>query len=151
MAITASGLFGLTLEKMFIDTLGDSLEAEDNHVALITDSATPNFDTMDFWDDLSGNEVSGDGYTAGGQDLTGTEIAIGSPAAGQLRFDATDSAWTSSTISNAMALVLKRETGTASTDELVLLLDFVTAVSTTAGTLTVQYATNGLFYLDYTP
>ena len=51
MSITASGFYGLSLEKCLIDTLGESLEAEDNKVALVQDAYTPNFDTHDFFND----------------------------------------------------------------------------------------------------
>ena len=97
MAITASGAFGLSLEKAFIDTLGQSWEAETHKVALISDAATPNFDTMDFWDDLSANEVTGTDWSAGGVALTGTEITL---SAGVLTFDATDVSAATTTITN---------------------------------------------------
>lgn len=45
MAITKSGLYGLTLEKMFIDTAAESLEAEDNKELMVTDTEAPNFTT----------------------------------------------------------------------------------------------------------
>ncbi|MCH8130741.1 MAG: hypothetical protein IIC70_12700, partial [Acidobacteria bacterium] len=53
MAITASGLFGLSIEKMMIDTLGESIEAEDMLAYLVQDGYTPNFDTHDFHADLT--------------------------------------------------------------------------------------------------
>ena len=150
MAITASGLFGLTLEKQFIDTLGLSLESETAvYTGMITDSATPDFTTHDFYSDLNSNEVSGTGYTAGGAVLTSTEITLSS---GVLTYDAADVSWSSSTISNAMAAVgyFKRG-GAASADELMFLSDFVTAASTTNGTFTIQWHASGIFTVDYTP
>lgn len=152
MAITASGLYGLTQEKFLIDTVGVSVESETLvKLGLVTDSYTHNYDTHDFYDDVNANEVSGTGYSAGGQVITTTEVTVGSPAAGQLKYDAADSAWAGSTITSAMAAVAYLEAGTAAQDMLLCLLDFVTAVSTSAGTLTVQFAANGLYYLDYTP
>lgn len=148
MAITASGVFGLSLEKMLIDTLGQSLEAEDNNITLISDSATPNFDTHDFWDDLVANEVTGTNWAAGGVALTGTEITL---ASGVLTFDATDISVASTTITNAMASVLRTSVGTNATDQLVMLHDFITAVSTSNGTFGIQWAAAGLSTLDYTP
>ena len=149
MAITASGLFGLTLEKCFNNGAAIDLEAEDNKVAMITDSATPDFDAHDFWADLSANEVSGTGYTAGGQLLATTTLTVGSPAAGQLKWDAVDAAWTTSTITSAMASVVYADA--IASDPLVALHDFVTAASTTAGTFTIQWNASGLAYFDYTP
>lgn len=60
MAITASGVYGLTLEKFLINGAALDLELETNKVALVTDSYTPNYDTHDFFNDLT-NEVSGTG------------------------------------------------------------------------------------------
>ncbi len=146
MAITASGLFGLTLEKCFNNGAAIDLEAEDNKVAMITDSATPNFDTHDFWDDLSANEVSGAGYTAGGKAYTGTELTL---SGGTLTYDAADVSWTTSTITSAMAAVGYADS--VASDPLIFLSDFVTAASTTAGTFTIQWNASGIFTLDYTP
>jgi hypothetical protein len=150
MAITASGLFGLTLEKQLIDTLGLSLESETAlSVAMITDSATPDFNAHDFWNDLEANEVSGTGYDAGGETLTGTEVTI---STGVLTYDATDVAWTTSTISNAMAAVGYFDRGGATTaDELMFLSDFVSAASSSSGTFTIQWSASGIFTVDFTP
>lgn len=150
MAITASGLYGLTWEKMLIDTAGQSLEAETHKGLLVTDSYTPAFDTHDFRDDIT-NEVSGTGYIAGGATLTTTEVTVGSPAAGQLKWDHDDVSWASSTITSAMALIDYFNVGTAGTDQLIAELDFVTGVSTVNGLLTVQIHANGVLNLDYTP
>ena len=150
MAITASGLFGPTLEKMMIDTVGLSLESETaSKAALITDSATPDFTAHDFWNDLEANEVSGTGYTAGGALLTTTEVTL---ASGVLTYDAADSSWASSTITNAMAAVGYFDRGGATTaDELVFLSDFVTPASSSSGTFTVQWHASGIFTVDFTP
>ncbi len=150
MAITASGLYGLTLEKMFIDTAAQSLEAETHKGMLVLDAYTPNFDT-DAFRSVIVNEATGTGYTAGGVTLTTTEITVASPAAGTLKWDHDDPQWASSTIANAMALVDYFNVGTAATDQLVSLSDFVTAVSTTNGLLLVSIAAGGVLNLDYTP
>ena len=147
MAITASGFFGLSLEKAWIDTLGQSLEAEDNDMALVLDGYTPNFDTHDFHDDLT-NELSGTGYTTGGKAFTGTELTL---SGGTMTWDCTDVAWTTSTFVDVMASVLITNVGSSATDQLICLQDFVTAVSTNVGTFTVQIHANGIATLDYTP
>lgn len=149
MSITAGGLYGLSIEKMMIDTLGESLEAEDNFEALVTDSYTPNFDTHDFFNDLT-NEVTGTNYTSGGVALTSTEITLSS---GTLTFDAADTTYTNVTISNAMAGVLATAVSTpgAATNQLIVLQDFVTAASATAANFVIQHSASGIFTLDYTP
>jgi hypothetical protein len=147
MAITASGLYLLTQEKMLIDTMGQSMEAETHKGLLVQDGYTPDFDAHDFRADVT-NEVSGTGYTAGGQAITTTELTVGSPGVGQMKWDHADLSWTSSTITSAMALIDYFNVGSSATDALIALLDFVTAVSTSAGTLLVQIAANGVYYLD---
>ena len=118
-------------------------------MAMITDTATPNFDTDNFWDDLEANEVSGTGYTANGVALTSTEITLSS---GTMTYDAADPSWASSTIANAMAGAFYFDRGGAtSADELVGLLDFVTAASSSGGTFTIQLNAAGIYTLDYTP
>lgn len=148
MAITASGVFGLSLEKALTDTLGKSWESETNKIALISDSATPNFDTHDFWADLEANEVTGTNWAAGGVALTTTEITLSS---GVLTFDAADVSVASTTITSAMASVLKTDVGSSATDQLIMLHDFVTAVSTVNGTFAIAWNASGLMTLDYTP
>lgn len=147
MAITASGVYGLSLEKALIDTLGESWEAEDNKVLLDSDTDTPNFDTHDFRNDVA-TEVTGTNWAAGGVALTGTEITLSS---GTLTFDATDVSVASTTITSAMASILYTNVGASTTDQLVMLHDFVTAVSTSNGTFAIQWHANGLLTCDYTP
>lgn len=144
MSITASGLYGLTLEKMMNNGAAINLEAEDLKVAMVTDTHTPDFNVHDFYADLT-NEVSGTGYTAGGAVMTGTELTI---ASGVLTYDAADVSWAASTITSAMAGIGYCD---AVTDELVFLSDFVTAASTTNGTFTIQWHASGIFTVDFTP
>lgn len=148
MSITGSGMYGLTLEKMFNNGAAIDLEAEDNKVAMVEDGYTPNFDTHDFFNDLT-NEVSGTGYTTGGVAITSTEITIGAPAAGKLKWAGGNTSWTSSTIPNAMAAVLYCDS--VASDPLIILVDFVTAASTTAGTFAITWHADGIFNLDYVP
>lgn len=147
MAITASGLFGLTLEKQLTGNLdAEDWEAEDNLITLINDTETPNFDTDDFWDDLSANEVTGSGWTDTA--LTGTTLTVSS---GTLVFDATDISVPSTTLTAVMASVLRFAVGSDATDCVVMLHDFVTAVNTSNGTFGIQWHATGLCIIDYTP
>ncbi len=147
MSITAAGLYGLTLEKFFIDTAGVSLEAESNKIALVQDGYTPDFDTHDFHADLT-NEVTGTNYTVEGEAATSTEITLSS---GTLKFDAADPVYSTVTITDAMAGVLALAVGSSATNSLVCLQDFVTAASATAADFTIQHSGSGILTLDYTP
>lgn len=150
MAITASGLYGLTLEKVFIDTLGESLEAEDSLAYLVEDAYTPNFDTHDFHADLT-NEISGGNYAA--DTIVTTEVTLSS---GTLTYDFADVVYDNAgannvTITNAMAMVQATLVSGSATNQLVLLSDFVTAASCSNSTFSVQISASGIFTLDYTP
>ncbi len=147
MTISAGGLYGLTLEKFFIDTAGTSLEGELNKIALVKDAHTPAFDTDDFHADLD-NEVTGTGYTAQGVVLEGTEITL---SGGTLKFDGTDTVYSTVTIVDVMAGILATAVGSSATNQLVVCQDFVTQASATAADFTIQHHTSGIFTLDYTP
>lgn len=143
MAITAPGLYGLTLEKFLIDTAGQSLEAEDNEETLVSDAYTPNYDTHDFHNDLT-NELTTSAQPA----VTSTEITL---ATGVLTFDAADTVFPTVTVTDAMAGVIYTSVGTSATDQLVVLQDFVTAASATSANFTIQHHADGIFTIDYTP
>ena len=96
------------------------------------------------------SEASGTGYTAGGELLTTTVFT--EAVTGSAVFDGDDSTWTSSTIANAMAAIIYGDA--LAQNNLFVLSDFVTSVSTTSGTLTVQWtaaASGGIFNFDLTP
>jgi hypothetical protein len=147
MAITGSGVYFLSLEKALINTLGQSWEGETNKVLLDSDTDTPAFDTHDFRNDVA-TEVTGTNWASGGVALTGTEITV---AAGILTYDAADVSVASTTITNAMASILYTPVGTAATDQLLMLHDFVTNVSTSNGTFGIQWAVTGLLTVDLVP
>jgi hypothetical protein len=147
MAITQDGLFYLTWEKMWIDTAGQTMEAETHKELMVTDTEAPNFDTWDFRDDVLA-EVAGAGYTAGGVAVTGTEWTT---SAGTATFDMADTVYTTVTITSAMAGIFYFNVGTAATDQLLLLQDFVTAASSTAANFTIQHNGSGVVTLDFTP
>ena len=146
MAITASGLFFPTLEKMFIDTAAQSIEAETHNCALVTNASTPAFDTHDFLNDLT-EVAAGGGYTARGDNLVGTELTT---SGGVATFDATDQSWVTSTIT-ARAAVGTFDIGSAATDMLIWLSNFGADASSVGGTFAVIWAALGIWTWDYTP
>lgn len=148
MAITASGFYGLSLEKALIDTLGQSYEAETNKGLLLSNAATPDFNLHDFRNDVTANEVTGTNWAAGGVALTGTELTI---SGGTLTYDATDVSVATTTIDNARGYVLYTNVGLDTTDQLLFLINFGGDVSTVAGTFSIVWAGTGIWTLDFTP
>ncbi len=150
MAISASGLYGLSLEKIFTDTLGVDLEIETNKVGLFLDGYTHDYDLHDFHADLTDEHVGGN-YAK--ELLITTEVTV---AAGVLKYDAADTVFDNGgsddvTITDAMAAIVWTEIGTSGTDQLIGLWDFVTTAASTNSTFTVQWNGAGMFTLDYTP
>ncbi len=83
----------------------------------------------------------------GGATLTTTTVTE-SPT-GTMKWDADDLSWATSTITNARALFCYANALTAKNG--IVLLNFGADYSTVAGTFTVQFATGGIFTVDWTP
>lgn len=149
MAISA-GLYGISLEKMMIDTLGESIEAADMYAELLTDTHTPDFTADDFHADLD-NIMATTNYTS--ETIVTPLVSL---ATGTLTFDHVDTLYDNGaaddvTVTNAMAQAGITTVGSSATDQLIYMLDFLTAASSTASTFTTQIHTSGVFTLDYTP
>ena len=122
----------------FLDYLVDNDISDDTFkVALVTSSYTPDKDTHEHFDDVT-NEVSGTGYTAGGETVTGTLTLDTANDKLTLEFASTN--WTSATIT-ARAAVYYSSTGTASTSTLIAYNDFGSDVVVSSGTLALAAST----------
>lgn len=153
MAVTASGLFVPSFINILSNVIAADLSSETGiKCALISNSATPDFDTHDYWADLSANEVSGTGWAAGGVVLTTTTLTVG--ATGSLYFDAADVSETGTTLTNARAAVIYDDSVTTPTaDALICLVDFTADYSTSAGTFAITWSSSpaAIFTIDLTP
>ena len=152
MSVTVSGLFVKTwLDILDTTQLAIDLDLETHKLALFTDSVTPNFstDTAYAVSPYNANEVSGTGYTAGGTVLTTTTFLEPGGTPGTVSWDADDTSWATSTITNAKC-------GLAYADALagnnaIVLVNFAANFSTVAGTFLVSWAAAGIFTIDLTP
>lgn len=115
-------------------------------LALLTSGYTANADTHDNFDDVSASEVSGTGYTAGGQALTNKAVTVDT-ADDEGVFDADDVTWANSTITARYA-VLYKDTGTPSTSKLIALYDFGSDKISSAGNFTFQANAEGYVNLN---
>ena len=150
MAVTASGLFVSTwIDILDTTQLAVDLDLETHKIALFSDTITPNFSTDTAYGvaPYNANEVSGTGWASGGVALTST--AVDESPTGTLRWDAADVSETSTTLTDAMAGLIYADA--LAGNNAILLVDFVTAVSTVAGTLTITWAAGGIFTIDLTP
>lgn len=115
-----------------------NVDADTFKVMLATSAYTPNR-AHTKRSDIT-NEVTGTGYTAGGNAATFTIVAADTT---NHRDDVTlgGTTWPSSTITARYAIYYKSRGGLASADELVGINDFGSDVSTSTGTLTLNSST----------
>jgi len=99
-------------------------------IALYTNSATLDNSTTAY---SATNEVSGAGYTAGGETLTATVTQIGNYAV----LDFADISWTSATFTCRGALIYN----SSKSNKSIFVLDFGTDKTVSSGTLAVQFPT----------
>ena len=129
----------------FKEYMGDNtidMDGDTFKIALLTSSHTPDA-TDSTYADVSGDEVSGTGYTAGGATLTATWTRSG----GTTTFDADNVTWSSSTIT-AQYAVIYSDTPTSPADPLVCLLDFSEDKSSSNGDFTVNFNASGIISLS---
>ena len=102
-------------------------------IALYTSSATLGASTTAY---SATNEVSGTGYTAGGEDLT---ISANPTSSGTTAYlDFADITWSTATITARGALIYLANGGT---NPAVAVLDFGSDKTSTAGDFTIQFPT----------
>jgi hypothetical protein len=150
MAVTASGMYVLTwIDVLDTTQLALDLDLETHKMAMFTNTITPNFSTDTAFGvaPYNANEVSGTGYTAGGTVVTTT--AVSESPTGTLMWDAADTSWGSSTITNARAGLIYADA--LAGNNAICLLNFGADFSTVNGTFLVQYASGGILNIDLTP
>lgn len=108
-------------------------------VMLTTSAYTENKDTHTKRSDIT-NEVSGTGYTAGGNTVTVTVAAVDT-ANDRVDITLGGTTWPTSTITARKAVYYKSRGGAATADEIIAVVDFGADVSTTAGTFTLTAST----------
>ena len=116
----------------------DSVTGDTFKIALYTSSATLDASTTAY---SATNEVSGTGYSAGGQDLT----SVNPTTSGTTAFtDFADETWTTATITARGALIYNSTPNTTSisvSNPAVVVLDFGADKTSTAGDFTVVFPT----------
>jgi hypothetical protein len=137
----ASKLYGQFLSQALnkeIDWDTDTIK-----VALLTNAYTPNQDTHNYYDDVSGNEVSGTGYTGGGVTLTNKTNTYNG-ASNVIVLDADDVTWSSSTITARYAVVYDASPATNATKPLIGYVDFGSDQSSSNGNFTITWDATGI-------
>ena len=128
----------LVYDSYLHDVFTGAIASTDTYkCALVTSAYTENKATHTKFSDVTG-EVSGTGYTAGGATVVPTFVKDTTNHRLTVTFPQTT--WPSSTITARKAICYKA-TGTASTSPLVFVNDFVSDVTTSNGTFTLNAST----------
>lgn len=144
IAVTAFPLGWMHCWKNGID-----LDAATWQLSLLTSSYTPAIDTHDFYDDLTNELSTANGYTSGGASLASPAFTYDT-ATDQIRLDFTDPSWTfSSSVTWRYGVGWINTAGAASTDPLMLLLDWGSS-QTVSGVYSVTIDATGLYAFDLT-
>lgn len=133
--------YGLPLKNLINGSTLFDWDTDTIKVAILTSAYTPDQDAHDFWNDVSANEASASGYTAGGAALT-TKTVTYDTATNQIRLDADDVTWTSAVVGRY--LVVYKDTGTASTSPLLGYYDNAGADFGGGSSLTVTWDSTGV-------
>jgi len=146
MAWTASGLYVLNwIDLLDATQLAIDTSLTSHKIAMYNNTETPNFSTEVSY--AVTNEVSGTGYTAGGQVIV-SPTTTESPA-GTLMYDMADQVWASPTSVTARGSKLYADALVG--NNLIVAHNFTADFTSTAGTFTIQWAAGGVFTLDLTP
>jgi hypothetical protein len=127
--------FGNGLLKICTGSI--DLDTDTFKVLLTTSAYTPDQDAHDFRNDVT-NEVSGTGYTAGGNAVTVSSVTYDS-ASNQVRIVFADVTWPASTITARTAVIYKSRGGASSADELLAYVTEATDISSTGATFTLDF------------
>lgn len=122
-----------------ISLAGDTIKA-----AILGAGYTP-AKTHSTYADISGQEVTGTGYVAGGAALTNKTVTQDNTNFDAV-FDADDPSWANSTITGRY-VALYKDTGTPSTSYLIALIDLGQSLSSSASTFSVVFNASGVLIL----
>jgi hypothetical protein len=112
-------------------------------VALLSNAYTPDQDAHNYFDDVVANEVTGTGYTQGGNTLANKTNTYNS-ATNVIVLDADDTTWSSSTITARYAVVYDASPATNATRPLIGYVDFGSDQSSSNGNFTITWDATGI-------
>ena len=111
-------------------------------VMLLSSSHTTNTSTQEFISDVSANEVSGTGYTAGGMVVADVVVSV---SAGKVKIDFTDPTFSTVTLSDVDHAAFYIDTSTPGTSRLINIIPFDTTQSRSEDDLILEINSGGLF------
>lgn len=137
----ASKIYGNALKAAFNKEV--DFDTDEIKVMLLSSAYTPNQDGHDYLDDITTNEVTGAGYTAGGKVLANKSVTYDS-ATNTLKLDADDVSWANSTITARYAVVYDNAGATNAQKVLLAYFDFTTDRASSNGEFVIRWGADGI-------
>lgn len=140
----ASKLYGNFLLRALdkqVDWLADTIK-----VALVESTYTPDQDVDASYADISANEASGTGYTAGGATLANKSASYDG-ASNTVTLDGDDVTWANSTVTARYAVVYDDSGAVAADKTLIGYVDFGSNQSSSNGNFTIAWDATGIVRL----
>lgn len=141
----SSGVFGPCLEAMGDNDKAIDLTADTIKWQTTSDSVTPDYTAWDEEADLT-NEVTGTGYTTGGEALS---TPTWTTSTGFQTFDAVDVSLSTTTLTSVEGMFTLDDT--IAGDPLLHGVDFGAPYSTVAGTFAITHNASGIWRIDFIP
>ena len=151
MAITAElHIYGNMLKKAFAKEI--DWENDDIKCMLLDSNYVPNVDTDIYLNDVIANEITGTGYTAGGQTLTNCTLTYDS-ANNKVIIDSDNPIWENSTITARYAVIYNNTPATDSEKALICYFEFINDgtpvdVSSNSAIFEIVINANGIMDFD---
>jgi len=114
-------------------------------VMLLDSNHSNDIDTQETIDDVDSNEITGTGYTAGGQELTNVAVTV-DDGDDEGVVDADNVVWTGDII--ARYAVIYKDTGTPSTSTIIGILDFGADKESSNSDFEINFDSEGMFNLN---
>jgi len=126
---------------------GIDFDTDTIKVMLLNNSHTTNIDDDEYIDDVSSNEISGSGYTAGGATLSSKTVTVDDT--NDLAYaDAANVQWNSADFTAYYGVVYK-DTGTPATSPIICIIDFDGAKTVNPdGTFEIEWNASGIFKIS---
>ncbi|PBA43511.1 hypothetical protein CKJ63_03360 [Mycobacterium avium] len=142
MTMTAA-LYGGFLQSLANKQI--NLNTDSFHVMLLGSGYTPS-DAHRYQSDIAAQEITGTGYTAGGQALSSVTTSYASKT---LTLTAANIAWANSSIAAQYAAIVDVTPGSAAANPLIGYVNFGQLVSDTNGTFEIDWNAAGIFQISH--
>lgn len=146
--MTTHDMYGNSNRRAYASTFSDLGDTGTTvRAALLDDSYVPDLSAHEVFSDVNESEVTGDGYTSGGQEIGTKSLTEDNLVT---TFDGDNVTWDNSTITAHYAVVYE-DTGDSTTSSLISLVDFEGEESSEDGDFSIEWAADGIFEVEANP